>query len=171
MPRIRAFFGTYIIAMAKDSWYAKVTKKGRQAELVSRIQGSPPTLHVISGLDLSDLACVSDNIILVGLHLLQLLIILRQLFGFPPEAEREGTTHMLRDFKHALLIFSPQSEWLGEPPAPRCHLMLNIPTSFVTGPLRYVISMYFNGSLMHYSKTLYMINNHPYFYNISFFVS
>lgn len=141
MPRVQAFFGIYIIAMAKDNWYTKVTKKGRQAELLFlESRALSPILHLISGLDLLDLACVSDKIILVGLYLLQLLIILRQSFGFPQEAQWEGTTHVLMDFKRALLMFYPQSERLGGPLAPLCHLMLNIPTEFVTGPLKYVIS-------------------------------
>lgn len=59
-------------------------------------------------------------------YLLQLHIILSQLFGFPHEAERGGTSHMLVDFKHTLLIFCPQPEMPWEPLALPYHLLLNI---------------------------------------------
>lgn len=52
-----------------------------------------------------------------------------------------------------------------------CHSWLNTPNQCVAGPLKYIISTYFNGSLMHYSKALYIMNNHPYFHTISFSVS
>lgn len=63
---------------------------------------------------------------LKDLYLLQLHIILRQLFGFLQEAEQEGSSYTLVDFKHALLILYPQPERPWERLALLYRLLLSI---------------------------------------------
>jgi hypothetical protein len=79
-----------------------------------------------------------------------------------PGNRARGTFRMPMGSQLILLINCLQPLWL-ESHSPAVPFITQHPQQFVAKLLEYIISIYLNGSLMHYSKALYIMNNHSYF--------